>query len=318
MMLLNPWVGSLSFRSLVVVLLTAAGAGGSLASGDCVPAQLVDGLETQFVDRVLIEPASPPLSLAQGMCAQGLLVARLSRRLGPVVGYKAGLTSPAIRSRLSVKEPLRGTLLRDMLLSSDAFLPRAFGARGFLEMDLVVVVGDGDALQSTTDPVAASAHVKALHAFIELPDWVFRDPLRVGAGDIAAANVGARAGVLGPRIEWPRPATGLSGDAAWRHRLLAGLRLSLRDSRGQLVAAGPASLLDGHPMNVVVWLAQHLKAQGVVLRAGDLLSLGSVGPPIDPAAGETYTQRLEGLDSPELVLPGQVGLDGQVVVRFLP
>jgi hypothetical protein len=42
------------------------------------------------------------------------------------------------------------------------------------------------------------------------------------------------------------------------------------------------SRLMGHPLQPLVWLAQQMKAEGRSLKAGDVVALGSFGPPLTP------------------------------------
>lgn len=45
---------------------------------------------------------------------------------------------------------------------------------------------------------------------------------------------------------------------------------------GQLVSRGTTVDLYGHPVDAVIWLRDALAKEGIALKAGDLLSLGTV------------------------------------------
>ena len=98
------------------------------------------------------------------------MVRRLSESLGPVVGYKAGLTNPAMQASWGINHPLSGVLLRDMLVESGAQLPAKFGARPLWEADFMVEVKDPERLlRARTLREAAEALAYAI-PFMELPD----------------------------------------------------------------------------------------------------------------------------------------------------
>ena len=50
-----------------------------------------------------------------------------------------------------------------------------------------------------------------------------------------------------------------------------------------------------HPLNAVVWLAQALQADGVKLKVGDVLSLGSFSKLMPPKPGLAVQVRYNGL-----------------------
>ena len=63
-----------------------------------------------------------------------------------------------------------------------------------------------------------------------------------------------------------------------------------------ILQSAPGSNLLGNPLKVVLWLVNEMKRQDKTLKAGDRLSLGSVGklfPLKEP--GKTYTYTLKGL-----------------------
>ena len=239
----------------------------------------VDALAQSWLDREPAKAVAAGADAADAMCAQGMLVERLERELGPPVGYKAGLTSPATQERFGVSAPLHGVLLRDMMLEDGAAVPVGFGSRGIVEADLVVVVGDAGINDATT-PAEVLEHVSAIHPFIELADLVVAEGEPLDASVIAAIDVGARSGVLGDAVE-PTPEM---VDA------LASMTVRLTDSTGATLSEAPGSAVLGHPLNAVIFLT----GAGVELKAGDMISVGSMGPPQQPAAG-TMTATYEGL-----------------------
>ena len=213
------------------------------------------------------------------LCAQGMLVERLAADLGAPVGYKAGLTSAAVQERFGVTAPVRGVLLEGMIREDGASVPAAFGARPLLEADLVLVVGDA-AINDATTPEEVLASLSEVRPFIELADLVVAEGQPLDGAVITAINVGATMGVLGAAI--PASEVTVDGLAAVSVRLEQG---------GETLSEAPGAAVLGNPLNAVLFLIE----DGVELAAGDLVSVGSMGPPAQPVAGATATATYAGL-----------------------
>ena len=95
---------------------------------------------------------------------QGRYHALIAKDLGGVVGYKAGLTNPAVQKRFNYDKPSPGTLY-EMILSSPARVPAAFGARPVYEADLVAVVDDSTKLMAAKTPLQALEALKEIRPF---------------------------------------------------------------------------------------------------------------------------------------------------------
>jgi 2-keto-4-pentenoate hydratase len=231
-------------------------------------------------------PAPPSLpSPEAAACGASRFVSALRPSLGPVVGYKAGLTNPAVQQRFGISSPLRGTLLKGMLLADGASVPARFGAKPFAEPDLVVEVASADIHKATT-PLEVLAQLRSIRPFIELPDTLLEDPSRINAHLLTFLNVGARLGVLGDALP-------VVPDAATAERLRT-MAVVATDGTGRELSRAPGAAILGHPLNAVLWLAADLKKAGITLQPGDLLSLGAFGNlPVE--AGQLIRVRYEGL-----------------------
>ena len=232
-----------------------------------------------------VNPASA-LSLTNATQLRDQFVYQLTPDLGPIVGYKAGLTSPPAQARFGVDHPLRGVLLQDMLLESGATVPADFGARPLFEADLIVRVSDA-AINHATTPEAALAALDAVIPFIELPDLMYAPEATLDAASLTAVNVGARLGVMGDPIA-------MDAAADWM-TVLGAIRVDIIDGSGAVIADGDSQALMGHPLAVVLWLRDDLKQAGQCLRPGDLLSLGSITAPTPVQVGQTLRVRYRGL-----------------------
>ncbi len=241
-----------------------------------------DALYVAFVAKV---PAVAPkvTTLAEAYRIQDAFVRRLTAPLGPVVGYKVGLTSRPVQQRFGIDHPLRGQLLAKMLLKSGAEVPARFGARPIAEADLLVRVKDAGINEARTI-AEVWEHLDAVIPFIELPDLLVRNGDPLTAPVITAINVGARLGVMGAAIPTERLA---AGD-------LAAMTVHVFEG-GREVMAVPGRAILGHPLNAVRWLVEDLRADGKALKAGDLVSLGSFGRPLVPRPGSELRVVYEGL-----------------------
>ncbi len=217
------------------------------------------------------EPVAAPgvEDLPAARCIQVAMVAALDDVLGPRAGWKVGLASEAVQRRFGADQPVAGVLPGDRLYPDGAELNRAFGARPMVEADLVVRVADA-AIMRATSRREVLGHLDAVIPFIELVDLMVVPGEPLNSPVITAFNVGARGGVLGA----PVPVTEAMLES------LGGMRVEVRDGGGRALGEYPGAAILGHPLDAVRWLIGELEARGESLRAGDLLSLGSFGPPL--------------------------------------
>lgn len=268
-------------RSFFLSLVLAMAAGLAAPARAACPADAaIDAFVADWTARQPSTALGPMGSMEDALCAQGKIVARLTASLGPVVGHKAGLTSKATQERFGVSEPVRGVLLRDMLLDDGATVPAGFGARPLFEADLILVIGS-DAVNGATTPAEAIAHISEVRPFIELPDLALAREVPLDGKLITAINVGARLGVLGAPV----------GVFPGLLEALAGMTVKVLDGTGTEIASTPGSAVLGNPVESVLWLVR----SGVTLKAGDLVSVGSIGPLKPPQPGMRVTVRYLGL-----------------------
>jgi 2-keto-4-pentenoate hydratase len=242
-------------------------------------------------------PAPPAAMTMEGAaCGQAKLMTALAPALGQPVGYKAGLTNPAVQKRFGIDQPLLGVLLEKMVLHEGAVIPARFGVRPFLEADLIVEVGSS-AVNDATTPAEVLASLRAIYPFIELPDVALEDPSRITAQSLTYYDVGARLGVLGA----PVPVT---GEVALMDALRT-MTVRTTDGTGKELATGSGSAILGQPLNAVIFIAATLKRNGGSLKPGDLLSLGAFSAgPIQPGSSVKVTyQGLPGNPSVEARFP---------------
>ena len=259
-----------------------------------------DAAIARFAGQVLQRQSPTPfaaLSPADGRCVQDKLIALLAQPLGDVVGFKLGLTNPAIQQRFGIDHPIRGSIFHATLrASSGAEIEARFAAVPVLEADMLVRIGMGGVETALNHHAALIRHIDQVIPFIELPDLVYAPDHRPSLGDLLAVNVGARLGVVGRPI-----AVTPSAEFA---AALGRMSVSLHQD-GREVSRAPSAAILGHPLNALAWIARDLAREGRPLREGDMISLGSFSPPQPVVAGQVWTARYEGLGEAQ-----------DVVVRF--
>ncbi len=224
-------------------------------------------------------PNPPAMSLADGECSREKLLALLDHYYRDRVGYKAGLTNPAVQKRFNADAPVWGVLYEKMLLEDGATVEAAFGARPLFEADLIVRVSDARINQAKT-PEDVMRFIDQVIPFIELPDLVVQAPPQLNGAAIAAINVGARHGVLGRPI--PVPVT--RGERYALANALRDMTVIVRGDGTEVDRGQGKDVLD-HPLNAVVWLAGDLARHGLALKPGDLVSVGSFSRLLPPKPG---------------------------------
>jgi 2-keto-4-pentenoate hydratase len=268
--------------ALAAALLLSSGTG---ALGACPDADAIG----RFVADWQAKKPTQALAVADlkdAVCARDKIVEALTPGLGPVVGYKAGLTAKPVQERFGASAPVAGVLLEKMILPNGATVPAAFGARGVWEADMLLVVKD-EAINDATTPEAAARSISGMRPFIELPDLALAPGEKLDGTQLLAINVAARSGVAGPEV--PLPGTPETVKA------LAEVRVIAFDGKGEKLGENTGAATLGNPLNAVVWLVADLKSSGRRLKAGDLISVGSFSPLVPPKAGDGVRIRYEGL-----------------------
>ncbi|WP_037313846.1 2-keto-4-pentenoate hydratase [Ruegeria halocynthiae] len=243
------------------------------AVADCAS----DAQVARFVQDYLQNTPTPALSaggtIEDALCTQAKIVSALEPHLGPVVGYKAGLTSTAAQERFSASEPVQGVLYRDLMLPDGATVPSNWGARPVFEADLILVVGDAAINQAAT-PAEVLENITAIRPFIELPDLTYAKGEPITPVTLTAIGVAPKLGVLGSEI----PVV----DSTEMTQALAEMTVTLSAGDGEVLARAPGTAVLDHPANAALWLI----SKGIEFQPGDLISVGSFGPLVPPAKGK--------------------------------
>lgn len=251
--------------SLALSVVLAAPAAMAACATDAEIAAFVDS----YLAKTPAQALSPGASMEDALCSQAKLAAALELHLGPVIGYKAGLTSNPAQERFGATEPVRGLLYQNMMLDDGATLDASWGAIPMVEADLVLVVAD-EGINTAATAQEALAHISAIRPFIELPDLTLAKGQPFTAETITAMGVGTRLGVLGAPVPVEDPAE--------MSRMLEEMTVTMRDGAGGVLVQAPGRAVLGNPVNAALWL----RSKGVAFKAGDLISVGSFGPLFPP------------------------------------
>jgi 2-keto-4-pentenoate hydratase len=255
------------------------------ARGAPPSARAIEEFADDYLARREAHGFGKPLTMTEAMLVQKTMVKRLQPALGKPVGYKVGLVTREAQERFGIETPVRGVLLEKMLLQSGDEVPTNFAVHPLLEADLIVVVAD-KGINKARSVIEVAEHLKELVAFIELPDaFIATNPPPDGAL-LTAGNVGARLGVLGQRA--PVLAT------AQFVKALGDMQVTINDQTGTELGRGEGRVILDHPLNAVLWLMEELNRSGERLKAGDLISLGSIKA-IPAPSDKTISVRYQGL-----------------------
>lgn len=244
-----------------------------MTAGGRVSPGLVKELIAARDERRLHRPPSEegPLSLAEAYGVQDALRAALVARGARVAGWKSGFTTRAGQEAFGVSEPVSAFLLAGDTFATGAELPAARFVKPAVEAEIAFVMGSDLAGPGVTVPQALMAVEGALPA-LELIDVRYSG--KPHGTDVIADGVYANAVVLGGALT-----------------SVAGLDLALEglvyEHNGLVAATNTAAEVMGNPLNSLAWLANHLGARGLGLRAGDVVMSGSVSKLLTPKAGDT-------------------------------
>ena len=249
-------------------------------SDDTVAAYLAD-FEAARVSRGM----GKGLSLGDAHCAKRKLVRLLPQIMGPVIGYKAAFTNPALQQRFGVPGPDWGAMFGKLMLESGARLPAKFGALPLYEADFVAVVKDAGLADART-ALEALNHLSEIVPFIELPDLML-EGAPTGRG-LISINVGFRGGVLGKGVK-------VEPTQAFLDSLAEMTVVMTEDVSGTELGRAQGSAIMDQPINAAIWIARALREEGIELKAGDVLSLGGYIPPLPTQSNTRITVRYIGL-----------------------
>jgi 2-keto-4-pentenoate hydratase len=218
-----------------------------------------------------LDAAIRPHDRLEGYAVQAAL-ANLST--SQLFGWKIAATSEAGQRHINVAGPLAGRILTETVIADGGTAPMKGNEMRVGEAEFAFRMARD--LPPRANPYSVQEVLDAvgtLHPAIEIPDSRFADFAGAGEAQLIADNACAHLFALGE-------ATG----ADWRARDLIEERpvISLRGS--QYIGHGRNVL--GDPRVALTWCANELRALGIALRAGEIVTTGTCYPPLPIQSGD--------------------------------
>jgi 2-keto-4-pentenoate hydratase len=199
------------------------------------------------------------------------------------IGWKVGLTAPAIQSQFGVHEPVFGCLIEEGKLRSGDVLGPDLINPGFENEICVLLERD---VAPMADAAAVTRAIAAVFPAIEIIET--RGDFTRDLAQALADNAQQKAFVLGSPV--PPAAIDL---AAVTVRVLR---------NGVEIGSGRGDAVLGHPFNAVAWLARKLAQFGEVLGAGDFVMTGSLTRQFPLSRGDRVEAVFDGLGAVSVAL----------------
>ena len=234
-------------------------------SADAVTSKLVDALARSRLRGTTVARPEFPFSLHEAYTIQERVADRLE---SPPVGWKVGSTSREAQERLGTDEPGSGRLFERFAYPDGAEIPVATAHDVHVEVEFAFEMGGRlaprDTAYSTRELRGA---VTAFIPAIEIVGSRFSTGLGGSGRNLVTADGGANIAFIGGR-PYPLP-----------DGLVVGLDLSNHpcDLRvnGDVVARGSGGRALGDPLQVLVWITNHLSQRGLGLDAGAIVTTGT-------------------------------------------
>ena len=205
----------------------------------------------------------------------------------PRAGYKIGLTSTAMQAMCGINTPVAGTIFTDRVHASEVVLKRSAYGRFGIEFEIAVHLGRD--LMPAGQPftlVDVAASIDGVAPAIEVVDDRGCDYQTLDVLSLVADNAWNAGIVVGAfQSTWPD---------------LQSVEGSVTTEDGSVLDTGRGADVLGHPLLSVVWLANHLAANGEHLRAGDIVMTGSMVTTKFPNESGRFRFTVSGLGSVEV------------------
>jgi 2-keto-4-pentenoate hydratase len=227
--------------------------------------------------------AAAPQTEAEGYLVQSAVHDLLAADFGGRAGYKIGCTSPVMQQYLGIPHPCGGGVFARSIHDSGVALRAKDFVRVGVECEIAVRMARD--LGSPGTPFTAEMVVQAIDAYlpaIEIVDDRYADWQSIGAPTLVADDFFAAGCVLGKPVA---------------RRAAPDLREVIGRAVINGVQAGQGTGADvlGHPHDALAWLADHLAAKGMSLRAGEIVLTGSLVKTVWLQANDEAVMELEGL-----------------------
>lgn len=222
--------------------------------------------------RLALHPITPlpeslrPQNLTEAYAIQAALNALLIQAgMGSMVGHKIGCTTPVMQAFVNIDQPCAGRIFSRTVMHGQGQVP----AHGFVKLGIeceiaVVLAHDLPAQSHQYNVESVKSAVGAVMIAMELVDERYAHFPSLGVPTLVADDFFNAGCILGEPVH------------DWHELDLANLTGFTRIN-GREVAHGKGSLVMGHPLHALAWLANSLAEHGQPgLKAGEFVLLGSV------------------------------------------
>ncbi len=205
-------------------------------------------------------------------------------------GWKIAATSEAGQKHINVDGPMAGRILAETVIPDGGTATMAGNEMRVAEPEFAFRMRTDLPARSTPYTMQQVLDaVDTLHPAIEIPDSRFSNFAGAGAAQLIADNACAHLFVLGQATTFD-----------WRSRDLVEEK-PVTTMRGQQFVGHGKNVL-GDPLIALAWLANELRALGLTLRAGEIVTTGTCHPPLPIQSGD--------------VVAADFGVIGKVSVKF--
>lgn len=222
------------------------------------------------LDPALVPPDTDTAYRIAGMVAEELGLA--------VAGWKIAAVKAEMQKALRTDAPIYGRVYNPPgLLPDGASVPIASQCSPIPEAEFIAKLGaDLPPRAKPYSQAEVDEAVASLHPGIELAECRFiHDEHFPPLPAILADGSGGSALVIGAAIE------------DWRERDIVSQTVTLSSNGTPRRSGNAADALD-HPLVPLTWLANELSAKGIGLKAGQVVSTGTLTGMLRPKAGETF------------------------------
>lgn len=258
---------------------------------EIIAARAAGGRLAPFIGRI------PGFGLDEAYRVAGIVSCRRAAR-SPVTGRKVGFTNPALWENAGLAHPVWGNMYEETVTRTGAggetpAVSMSGSVEPKIECEVVVVLRS---VPERGDRGAAVArHVAGIGLGFEIvdspyPGWNMHPADAVAVGGL---HHGLAVGPLVPVTD-PEAAA-----AAMDALTVVMTRAPAADAAAaEPVAEGAGRMVLGNPLNAVGVLVEMAADQGSPLAAGEIVTTGSLTPPLPVAAGELYRAEAGGAALP--------------------
>ena len=220
-----------------------------------------------------LEASVRPKDRAEGYAIQAALAGHST---GKLFGWKIAATSEAGQKHINVSGPLAGRILADTVIADGGTASMRGNEMRVGEAEFAFRLARN--LPPRPNPYSLQevlGAVDTLHPAIEIPDSRFSDFVSAGEAQLIADNACAHLFVLGDPTS-----------ADWRTRDLIEERPVITLRGRQHIGHGKNVL--GDPRMALAWCANELRALGITLREGEIVTTGACCTPLPIQAGDLF------------------------------